>query len=223
MKTIKWSKNYKNKGPLPVYRKYSGQNKPQPARLYLTEDGEAGFDYNPEINGEPIDEWEGRTLTWIISPYLTVDQLDEIANDEEINVLLEKVHTGHTVEWDGSKHRGHLTDDAADASIDLQTQLDERYGIGEGTVIENPLDAVESCEELIELFIDGNYTSIEDFYAGEFADGGLDGATIYTFDKEDLEERFIECLGYELDEDPDAWEKWPEPLRKIGGFGNERN
>ena len=114
----------------PLYCKLRGQINPQPARIYLYMDGSVCADYSVEIgNGRPADEWNGVTLTWNITPFLSGNKIIELlTEDETIVELLGRVYDGHDREWDGSNWVGTLTNDAQDAHDRLVRIFDEIDG-----------------------------------------------------------------------------------------------
>lgn len=108
---------------VPVYHKYPDNYAPQPAHLYLDEDGVITFDWG-DANSVTMDVAEGRTLRFRIPAQVTGRALVAMLEDDRILRLLERIHVGHTVEWDGSNDRGRLTDDAREASDELDRLLD---------------------------------------------------------------------------------------------------
>lgn len=112
--------------PAPVYHKYPDNYQAQPAHLYLDEDGEVSVDWG-DANSVTMDVAEGRTLRFRIPSQVTGKALVAMLEDERILRLLERIHVGHTVEWDGSNHRGRLTDDAREAADKLDAWLDQNY------------------------------------------------------------------------------------------------
>lgn len=55
--------------PLPVFLKYEGQTKPQPAYIEMDSAGVVIASANPEIgNAVTMDVWHQRTLQWSIDP-----------------------------------------------------------------------------------------------------------------------------------------------------------
>ena len=111
---------------LPVYLKYERQSSAQPAHIELSEDGVVTAGANPEIgNAVTMDVWHRRTLQWSINPRLTGAQIASAIQDAY--TLLERIHAGHTIEWDGSNMSGTLTDDAGDASAALARRLDKLH------------------------------------------------------------------------------------------------
>lgn len=122
----------------PLYRRLHGQYQPQPAYVYLDEDGNVHADYCGIIGaGQPMDVWNGRTLRWSVNPEVNGDHLAELLESDEVRALLERVHAGHSVEWDGSNYVGRLTDDARDASDELERIFeDETHTVDSGGVWE---------------------------------------------------------------------------------------
>jgi len=82
-------------------------------------------------DGTPVDIWEGRALEWGIrrrgdqSAIDAADVATDLADGGKLRTLLERVHAGHDVEWDGSHMAGRLTDDAHAASDDIEGLLNE--------------------------------------------------------------------------------------------------
>lgn len=105
----------------PLYRRFSGQYQPQPAYVYMDEDGNVQADYCGIIGaGQPMDVWHGRTRRWGVNPEVNGDQLADLLESGKVRELLERVHAGLSVEWDGANYVGRLTDDARDASDALE-------------------------------------------------------------------------------------------------------
>lgn len=122
---IKINRDYRNEGPAPLYRKYDGQVNPQPAYLELDSEGGVLVYADPTIgSGMSFDVWHGRSLCWPIPWNLSVTGIDWML--DKYAETLQKIHDGHTVEWDGSNHVGRLTDEAKELSDDLDFELDGR-------------------------------------------------------------------------------------------------
>lgn len=101
----------------PLYRRFSGHYQPQPAHVCLDENGNVRADYCGIIGtGQPMDVWLGRTRRWSVNPEVNGDQIADLLESDKVRALLERVHAGHSVEWDGSNYVGRLTDDAREAS-----------------------------------------------------------------------------------------------------------
>jgi len=91
--------------------------------LKIYEDGEVIVTQDYNDNATPSDEWHSRTLTFSLE-HVNEDELREYLTD---NRLLERIVTGHSVEWNGNNLVGRLTEDAQDAANDLQDELKEFY------------------------------------------------------------------------------------------------
>lgn len=108
---------------LPVYCEYLYQNQPQRAHIYMDENGEVWAGYNTSIgnNAVTFDEHHLRTLVWDIPCNITGEALDELL--ERIEPLLERVHEGHSIEWDGNNMTGQLDGDATAASEEIEKAI----------------------------------------------------------------------------------------------------
>lgn len=77
-------------------------------------------------DGTPIEIWLGRRLRYILDAGTDAAWLREaLADGGEIAALIDRIVAGHTIEWDGSNHRGRLTEDAREASGRLDLLLSE--------------------------------------------------------------------------------------------------
>lgn len=104
----------------PLYRRFSGRYQPQPAYVTLDKDGNVRANYCGLIGaGQPMDVWLGLTRRWGVNPEVNGDQIADLLESGRVRALLERVHAGHSVEWDGSNYVGRLTDDARRASDTL--------------------------------------------------------------------------------------------------------
>lgn len=78
-------------------------------------------------NSVSFDEYRRRTLVWtncLPRGAMVIASPDAIANlVEAIKPLLERVAAGHTVEWDGSNMVGRLSDDALEASEEIDQAI----------------------------------------------------------------------------------------------------
>jgi len=99
------------------------------ALLVLDEDGDVHLRKRTShgADGVPMDEWKGRTMTWQLASskfgacVLDIDRLRrELADGGYLSFLLDRVRAGHTVKWDGNNYVGRLTEDAVDASDDIE-------------------------------------------------------------------------------------------------------
>lgn len=101
----------------PLYCRYDGQINPQPAYVYLDADGTVTAEYSN--GGWSPAEAERRLLSWSVSPRSGGQPLSAALQSDPIKGLLERVHAGHMIEG----LRGHLSDDAQDASDQLRDAL----------------------------------------------------------------------------------------------------
>ncbi|MEW6647203.1 MAG: hypothetical protein AB1450_08400 [Pseudomonadota bacterium] len=103
----------------PLYHRYQSQSEAQDAYVEMTENGTVSADWDGEISGTPADVWHNRTLRWSVPSTVRGDELADLLERADVIALLERVYLGHTVEWDGNNHVGHLDDDADEASGEL--------------------------------------------------------------------------------------------------------
>lgn len=109
---------------VPLYKVYQNQNKPQPAFVELDENGNVSADIDYEIGGAvPVRVAHNRTLRWGVSPYAQGDSLADLLESERVRELFERVHNGHSVEWNGRNMVGRLTEDAEAAALELEAIL----------------------------------------------------------------------------------------------------
>lgn len=102
----------------------SHNGEPYNAYLLLDEDGNVSTDTRaPWDCGSPIDEWHGRTRTWKVPAAVRGDALDYAFRNSKILELLQRVHNGHSVDWNGNNYVGALDDDAEEASGELERRL----------------------------------------------------------------------------------------------------
>ena len=111
-----------DKETFPLYQRYQLQSQAQPAFMELDLDGRVTFRYNPEVgNAVPVDVYHRRTLRWDVHNCMTVDEIKTVFDD--VLPLLERIHAGHDVKWDGSNLVGVFSDDAHSAMVDLEDAL----------------------------------------------------------------------------------------------------
>lgn len=109
----------------PLFHRYPQQTEPQSAFIEITEEGTVSADWNGEIgNAIPCTVYHGRTLRVAVSPRAKGADLARYLSGDGLP-LLERVHQGHRVEWDGSNNVGHLDEDAAQAFQELEGALQE--------------------------------------------------------------------------------------------------
>lgn len=111
----------------PLLCQYAGQVQPQPAYIQLSEAGQVSADYSGEISGTPMRVAHMRDLTFSVSPYAKPAALAQLLEHGAGRPLLERIYAGHSVEWDGSNYRGHLSEDAKDAEFDLEQLLEAEF------------------------------------------------------------------------------------------------
>lgn len=82
-------------------------------------------------DGTPMDIWHRRTLEWGFrrrgdqSVTDAAELAADLAEGGVLRALLERVHAGHSVDWNGSNMVGGLTDDATEASDEIERLLDK--------------------------------------------------------------------------------------------------
>ena len=100
----------------PLYRRFSGQVKPQDAYIeFDPENGTLEADYDHEIGAVPESVWHFRRFRIPVSRYLTGEQVAGLLEDERFLALARRVMDGYEARWDGSNMKGHLTEDARQA------------------------------------------------------------------------------------------------------------
>jgi len=111
----------------PRYVHYQGQHEPQDVRLILTQEGTVYVDYDPIIgSGTTSDLHHDIDLAWSGIPSETTGaEINEFLRD--VTPLMERVHAGHSVEWDGSNQVGRLDDDATKASDEIDRAIADNF------------------------------------------------------------------------------------------------
>ena len=110
----------------PLYFRYPREINPQPAYVELDEDGAVTADSTGEIGGAiPFSVFHGRTRRYGVASAVKGDALADYLEGDEAHALFQRIHDGHSVEWDGNNNVGRLTGDAAEAEAELQTALEE--------------------------------------------------------------------------------------------------
>lgn len=99
-------------------------------RVDLDEDGTALIavdSVHNSDNGVPFHVWHRRTLRYTGEAcscgVVSEASLNELAS--KLSPLLDRVSAGHTVEWDGNNMKGQLTDDAQEASDEVDRIVNE--------------------------------------------------------------------------------------------------
>lgn len=102
----------------PIYCKYHSQYQPQEAYIQMDENGTISADYSSIVgDGMPSDVWHLRTIRFPITPNVTGSTILDFVTGYRDE--FERIHEGHSVEWDGNNNKGYLTDVARDAYDDV--------------------------------------------------------------------------------------------------------
>lgn len=123
-----------NAGQAPVLCQYPQQSNPQPAYLFFRPGNdtlELVADYSSEIGScMSFDVFHRRELRFSISPYASRASLEDLASDEKLEAMLQKIHDAYSCEWDGNNHVGKFAglDDDFELDVDdyLRGQLAEQ-------------------------------------------------------------------------------------------------
>lgn len=99
--------------------------------LRLDEHGEVDVFAREYYGGDviPFSEWHKRTLTWGFASrgdcsVIDSDKLrDDLSEGGTLRALLERVHAGHSVTWNGNNHVGELDQDGGDAQDEIEQLL----------------------------------------------------------------------------------------------------
>ncbi len=96
-------------------------------KLELSEDGDAILYTGHRQLGlhmAPMEEWSGRKRTWTanLSPgsYALADPVAIEALARRLEPLLKRVAAGHSLRWGGPNPVGCLSDDASEASVEIE-------------------------------------------------------------------------------------------------------
>jgi hypothetical protein len=101
--------------------------------LFLDREGHAwvSSEDNHGGNATPMDEYHKKTLAWSIGEAGDQRVVDSacltaaLADGGVLRALLGRVYQGHDIEWDGNNHVETLSDDAAQASDEIEMLLGE--------------------------------------------------------------------------------------------------
>lgn len=138
---------------------------PQARRCWVTQE--------MSDNSTSVALWHGRNLSCKIAGHPAELEITNYLNGEG-QALMQTVCNGHSVEWDGSNHVGHMTDDALAAWDELQADLEnitDYYSL---------IDLHEWMSGDVEITgeeTDGELQSLAEDIIGEAAEDGviLDG------------------------------------------------
>lgn len=187
----------------PLFEQWHGQE--FRARLLLEEDGTCTLDtHAPWENACPAAEWYGCTQIWALPASVRGDALHCLLTDEQTIELLQRVHNGRSVEWNGNNYMGTLDEDATEAYDELENQFealgDDSFGPNLGTCWAVwPTDAWLGDCTLGELWPAGRSLSKAAIALLEQArdEGILCG------DADDIESALLDRLQRKLDDDDD--------------------
>lgn len=159
--------------PGALYAHFAGQMRAQPAYLYIDAQGVVTADYTSG-DGTPMDVWHGVCLRYSVPADVSVSDLHAYVADGRGRELLDQIHAGHSVEWDGGNRVGQLTSTALAAGQQLSQDLDQLdrqpvYSIREQ--IEAERDHLSAGAFLVELLRHGSAAA----YAQAIRDGLVDG------------------------------------------------
>jgi hypothetical protein len=192
-------RDLRGKKELPCYLRYQGQTQPQPAFVELAEDGEVRASANPEIgNAVPSYVYHGRSIRWKIDPALRGEQIADAV--ERLAPLLEAIHQGHTVEWDGNNMTGRLTEEASAASDELERELEN---------VESDVNVWE-----VEDWLWSNQTLLDVWPEGKTLESAAqdamptDPGVFIAGDLEDLKKAIVEDSIYLLEHDLPGLTRW---------------
>lgn len=107
----------------PLYLRYEGQINAQPAFVELDEEGEISTAIGAD-SGCGMAVWHRRTLQWRVPSDVSGPAMIAFLESDDARSLLERVHAGHTVEWNGNNHVGRLNDEAREASDEFAALVD---------------------------------------------------------------------------------------------------
>jgi hypothetical protein len=110
--------NYLDYAAAPLYVECRGQS--FGAWLCLNEHGECSIEVlGPWVNALRTSLSSYRTLTWPLPQAIKGNALHKVLTSNTVLQLLQRVHDGHDVEWDGQRWSGYLDDDAKEAVAEL--------------------------------------------------------------------------------------------------------
>jgi hypothetical protein len=147
--SITIDRSYNNYGPAPIYPRGLRPTDPHRAVLRLDELGtvDVAPDYNTD-GSTTLDVWLGQTIQYSIPACLSAAGIDNLLDN--IMPLLERIHSGHTVMWNGNNHIGVMTSDARAAHDELVRHLEQAQYDTDNNVI----DAIEYCRDAWSIVVD---------------------------------------------------------------------
>ena len=111
----------------PLYHQFPNRSEPEKAYIEMEQHGfvRAVRPSKVEIF-TPMSVICKAVLRWPVSPYADGESLNEFLMSDRMRSLLERVHAGHSVEFNGSRFVGTLTQEAQDASREIESLLKEK-------------------------------------------------------------------------------------------------
>lgn len=180
----------------PLYKRYPHQNQPQRAHVEMDEDGNVRAEINGEIgDAVPMHVWHGRTLRWSVSPYVRGDSLADLLESEKVRALFERVHNGHSVEWNGQNMVGRLDEDAEAAALELEAILSPDSGEYELAQVCGAYEFIADWFELKELVEAG---SVEECAKRQLESNDADIVIVGDMEEE-VASRAAELIEYNID------------------------
>lgn len=166
----------------PLYLKYDREINPQGAYIEIDEAGEVTADSNAEIgNGIPMTVYHGRTRRIPCPCSVVGSELADFLEGEGL-ALLERIHAGHEVEWDGNNHVGSLEKDAQAAEVELERSLQElptaTIWSAEQWIENDSLDGLWPVGKTLEAAAEAASTPNE---ANEVIEGDMEAAILQKF------------------------------------------
>ena len=200
-----------------LYCRYDRELKPQTCYLNLDpRDGSVCCDYSGEIgNSVPMDVYHGLRLQWRI-PALKAEAANRLMHESE--PLFVRICGGFKEEWDGHNMVGKLSEDAEQASSEIESAIealneDEHLVVWEAGDYFSALGNAQRQAEYLGVKPDSNLDEIESRLEKEALSEGVDAL-------EGLS-KFLEQLQEELREAAEEESQRPPP--NGGGLGDPAN
>ena len=116
--------NLKSGEAAPLYLQYDGQHRPQSASITISEDGAVYAEVSGSVGGGTTpDKWHGRTIEIDVPPLANGASVAAVLESAEGSALLNRIHDGRSVEWNGNSRVGKLSEDAQEAIEELESKL----------------------------------------------------------------------------------------------------
>lgn len=129
-----------------LYAHYAGQIEPQTAYVALDEDGDVYTDYSGEIgNAVPAGVWHGKDLRFPVPAETNAYALNFWLREPEQMELLERIHAGNLIRWDGNNYVGRLDYDGEAAADEFRQRLDAVTGWDDSQVGQIIVCAFHDC------------------------------------------------------------------------------